>query len=523
MARTKACLTFLERSTYPYLTDDARAQMKARRENDLNTNETTLPNVEMARHHIVPLQMIKKVWDGMIERFYKDDAAKVPTYLSNGYFLYLHSLVGALPFNPALPPESLKALKDVLMALAKKNVYHADDGPVLPGFSPLCDIICWTPGNLVIGPERFPGSYNAPNDRKSGRADDPNERIEQHLDAAIADGARRDAARRFKRATQWNLDGNTTPRGGQDFTEFFFVNLRALSVENGIYLPHDVRDDVWERIPPNYSFMLPAGDHLLSPTAQFSRLDCRPLWCRNKTGRTLRQVQGRIPPMPPKGFDPPTGPLPEVKEIDASIKIDGVFIDLQSVVDDDYRKLRRGSVTGVRMGPLLEWIGGKWVEKLELPDFVAKLGLDRLSVVAESGPGGWESWQFGLAVGTEIAGVTMDMILYVEYVKGASFGLAASVALKGKTTGDAGPLVFSGDFSKSGSEWELGVSGGPLLFTDLAAALPIKVDDLPTEVRALIPELQQVGIRFRFSASGTDMVVTARANRVEIALATLSG
>jgi hypothetical protein len=522
MARTKACLTFLERSTYPYNTTDAQAQMTARRESDLNTNGPALPNVDMARHHIVPLNIIKKTWDGMIKEFYNDDAVKVPKYLSDGYFSYLHSIAGGIDFSPGLPAEDLDALKNLLLALAHKTIYHAADGPVPQGLYPLCDIICWTPGNLVIGPQPFPGQYDSTTTNKSGRVDDPEDMIEPDLDVAVTDAARRNALRRFRYAAQWKADGKPS-RGDQDFTEFFFVNLRALSIGNGIYLPQAVKDDVWERIPPGDAFMVSAGDHLRSKAARLTQKTYSALWRRNETGRILRQVKERIHPKPPNEFDVPAGALPEVKDIDASITIGDVPINLSSIIDDDDRKLRRASVTGVGMGSLLKWIGEKWTEKLELPDFVAKLELDQLSVVAESGPGGWESWQFALAVGTEIAGVATDMILYVEYVKGISFGLAASVALKGKTAGDTGPLIFNGDFSKSGSEWELGVSGGPFTFTDLTKALQIKNDDLPPEVKALIPDLQQVGICFRFSPSGTDMAVTVTTDKVEIALATLSG
>ncbi|MGK5543413.1 hypothetical protein ACSNOH_01525 [Streptomyces sp. URMC 127] len=523
------------RPDYPYDTEEAKEENAARDENDLGKPKKSLPNVDMSRHHIIPWEFIKVCWNQTAEAYYRDDDVKVPRQLQK-FLKLLGSTIDDLKFRPPPRPEVREELKKLVDALRRKTVCHDPDTENLKGaFELLATMLCWTPGNLVTGPTWSGEDWNKKR-VKGFRIDDPGDSIEPHLGDTIKDPVASAAIRRIKQPVEMIvLNGERENPDLQGHLELFYRHLGTLSVQGGKYLPQSVQEADWRHIEPGTVCRLPGGSFLRT-AAGIAAAEKAPNLV-NGTGRVLREVMTRRQMKARRALALSVQEGSQERspaqrgDLDTSVRIGGTEFTLRTVTKSALRTERRLAVTGVDMGKVLQCIAeqrnrlipDKASGSLDVPDFVRSLKLQQLSVVAEAGPGGWEAWQFTAAAEAALAGVTVDMAIYLECIKGAHFGLGALFACQDKTDKDALPMYFGGDFSKSGPDWELGARGGPYDLSGLVRALGINAEHLPPELAKLIPETVEAELRCRFTSTGTELLVMAGTAHVQVAVVGLSG
>ncbi|MFI1830573.1 hypothetical protein ACH41E_29650 [Streptomyces sp. NPDC020412] len=527
MSRKKVYLHFNARPNFPYGTEDSRVLMEAREEGNLDIHAAA-GRVSMARHHIVPLNTIAQIWNEIIDQYYGNNTKSPP----EKFVKYLESLRKSIPelckepsiFQPALGEEDKRQAREVLTGMMAKSIYHGgaagDNNPFSMGLSVVFAMICWTPGNLVLGPQSGLNINWLLGQVRALRVDDPENSFEPHLPARVK-GPRKQQVLNAVDAARMAADGAGDPQN-------FFACFQKLSASRKFYLPQDIGEKDWERIaegewvvPPIAENLraLPRNDYLYKEAVKTTAI-------RNGTGRILRQVTDRkrldygniFPTVPQELPDVPPGLLP------SEIIIEGVPpIKLEPLADSPYRKAGRGSVTDVPMGKFIAWAADKWSNDLDLPDFISSLELRKLSVTVETGPQGWETWQCALAVELTFAGITTEVIIYVEYLKGLKVALGAFFSLQDTSEPSVEPIYFGGELSKDGPDWQLRATGGPVGFPSLCGALGIKTDDLSPELLELVPDVVGAELVCRFRKTGADLIVEVKTGLAQLVVACLSG
>ncbi|MFI2030512.1 hypothetical protein [Streptomyces buecherae] len=511
--RKNVNLSFVgRRPAFPYRTTAGTDQVKSRDEENLGTLKEEPPYAAMTQHHIMPWKAIKDAWARTISSFYCDDDTPIPRYLQK-FLTFLENEVQALDFEPALRNGG-KEVKDLLRALRQKTVYHDEGGPYFKEeVEVLRQMMCWSSGNLIVGPGSPGKGYSYGTSTKYAfRVDDPSDEMEPDLGERALDPLLR---REFK-SVRTAVKAISAGAVGLDHLSQFYQSMQVLSSHRTRKLPQAVRDSDWRKINPDELFVPSVGSNLMTGPAKsraiFGRL-------KNNSGRILREVTGRATGQEAALPDIGSATVPT---LDGSITIDGTKITLDVVSEDAFHVRRRGTATGIRVDALLKWAADRWGQSPEVPPFVRGLELRRLTVTAEGVRGG-EIWQFAIATRTDLAGVATETVLYLEYVKGKGFSLGALVACRDTADQESPPLYFCGDFSKAGADWQLRASGGPYDVDRLARALGIALSELPAEVAALVPRSVAVEIRCSFTSTGGAMTVAATVGRLHVAIASLSG
>ncbi|MGD3109517.1 hypothetical protein [Streptomyces sp. YGL11-2] len=469
----------------------------------------------MTRHHLIPWNVLRDSWNNMAKRYYGTQGkGGVPKGVMN-YLKVLRGSVAELPFNPELTPEEKRELRDLLQGLIAGEVEHQEGGTDLKmGVEKLTEMICWTSGNLIIGPSGPSGLEGV-----AYRVDDPGENIEPDLGRRLQNPDCLTAAEELKKIASVTTGGT----GGDAEFGTFFSHLRTLSLRVAGDYPQGVREQDWRHIARGGHFLPSNGSGLITKNSK-EAVKKHQGTLVNNTGMILRQVEGRgVPVTIGLEVEPVAVSAIRVADIDPVVKIGEKTFLLEVVAEDLFHKQWSVSATGIKMSDVLDWASGKWKSSpFEVPDFVRKLELRQLTVKAETAHD-FEAWQVCVGTQSVIAGVDMSMVFYLEYVKKGGFGLGALVSCVDGSSGNATPLCFSGDFSKDVHGWQFEATGGPFSVAALVRALGVKSEDLPPELTQLLPDKAEAELRCRFTETGAELAASVKAGNLQTTVACLKG
>jgi hypothetical protein len=129
------------------------------------TNPNDYP-VEVTRHHIVPFNQLKSLWNKMVEK----------ENLTNSARSLIRSITDLLEQNPPegginLDVTDKEQVKKLLEDIRSGGVKHDPNKPTADGWDSLQQVYAWLPGNLFIGP--------------SVRSDDPEEKFESNAGVVV--------------------------------------------------------------------------------------------------------------------------------------------------------------------------------------------------------------------------------------------------------------------------------------------------------------------------------------------------
>lgn len=480
-------LVFDARPNYPYRDENAEVMGDRTVANlDVPATGGAPERVELARHHIVPWNMLARCWNRAVDGYYRDDATKPGPELVR-YLRKMEGLARTLPWNPA--PADLEQLTVFLRALRMKKIVHDPAGTEFRDQAyEFSQMLAWCGGNLVIGPS----GANAPN--RSRRVDDPGENYEEYLvrhvrlpEARTTLGQMR-AAAGFVADRRANAAPPAPPAGAELAHVGGFFDKYATLYDTK--WPQRVADKTWA--------VIASGDRFLSPgyaTMEHNRATDPKLWGHNNLPYVLRQVRGRKTKVATGGtaaraeeFAPAPRAADTSCEATATADAGGgpivitigpttVTLDLvNSWTDDSGCRQYIASVDDLDIGDLLDWAAQQWGARPEIPEQLRELRVREVRIETVRDRGSWVSWQFALTLGTELAGTDADIGVLLEYTGDNGLILGAHIGCRPRSDPDAHATYFSGTFARNGGGWQLDaemIAGDPVRFGDLVHLLGV--------------------------------------------------